>query len=137
MRHTPWFILLSLSSPPPYPSPMRLFFASQCTLNWTFASKWVIIASMPILAIACTVIVAILVKIKNVLLEKWEDWRGRPLSPPTEIDALYGLLFASFYYLYLQVWRRWCWPWLLLARACPVLTGTCAPRLAPPCQVVK
>ena len=92
---------------------------------------------MPILAIACTVIVAILVKIKNVLLEKWEDWRGRPLSPPTEIDALYGLLFASFYYLYLQVWRRWCWPWLLLARACPVLTGIRAPRLAPPCQVVK
>ncbi len=42
----------------------------QCTLNWTFASKWVIIASMPILAIACTLIVAILVKVKNYLLEK-------------------------------------------------------------------
>ncbi len=33
---------------------------------------------------------------------RYEDWRGRSLSPPTEIDALYGLLFASFYYLYLQ-----------------------------------
>jgi hypothetical protein len=30
----------------------------------------VIIASMPILAIACTLIVAILVKVKNYLLEK-------------------------------------------------------------------
>jgi hypothetical protein len=34
---------------------------------------------------------------------RYEDWRGKDLSPPTEIDALYGLLFASFYYLYLQV----------------------------------
>jgi len=42
----------------------------QCTLNWTFASKWVIIASMPILAIACTIIVAVLVTAKNYLLEK-------------------------------------------------------------------
>jgi hypothetical protein len=34
---------------------------------------------------------------------RYQDMRGIPLSPPTEIDALYGLLFASFYYLYLQV----------------------------------
>ncbi len=80
---------------------------AQCTLNWTFASKWVIIASMPILAIACTIIVAVLVTAKNYLLEKYEDWRSKPLSPPTEIDALYGLLFASFYYLYLQVCEVW------------------------------
>ena len=51
---------------PPLPSHVCM----QCTLNWTFASKWVIIASMPILAIACTLIVAILVKVKNYLLEK-------------------------------------------------------------------
>ena len=37
------------------------------------------------------------------LYVRYQDLRGIPLSPPTEIDALYGLLFASFYYLYLQV----------------------------------
>jgi hypothetical protein len=84
------------------PSPSRCVVA-QCTLNWTFSSKWVVIACMPILALVCTIIVAIIVTLKNFLLEKWEDHRGKPLSPPTEIDALYGLLFASFYYLYLQV----------------------------------
>jgi hypothetical protein len=42
----------------------------QCTLNWTFASKWVIIACMPILAVACTLLAAALVKIKNYVLEK-------------------------------------------------------------------
>jgi hypothetical protein len=41
---------------------------------------------------------------------RYEDWRGKPLSPPTEIDALYGLLFASFYYLYLQARAFVCIP---------------------------
>ncbi len=77
--------------------------ALQCTLNWTFASKWIIIASMPILAVACTLLVAIIVSAKNFVVEKYQYWRGKTLSPPTEIDALFGLLFASFYYLYLQV----------------------------------
>jgi hypothetical protein len=84
----------------------------QCTLNWTFASKWIIIAGMPVLAVACTMLVAIIVSLKNFLLEKYQYWRGKTLSPPTEIDALFGLLFASFYYLYLQVCAqpRPCYP---------------------------
>ncbi len=61
----------------PRPTSCCSFWCAQCTLNWTFASKWVIIASMPILAIACTVIVAVLVKIKNFLLEKCVWWWGR------------------------------------------------------------
>ena len=58
---------------------------------------------MPLIALGCCILVAILVKVKNFALEYYEDKKGLPLSPPTEIDALYGLLFASFYYLYLQV----------------------------------
>jgi hypothetical protein len=72
-------------------------------MNWTFANKWVIIAIMPLIALGCCLLVAGLVKAKNFALEWHESKKGLPLSPPTEIDALYGLLFASFYYLYLQV----------------------------------
>ena len=47
--------------------------------------------------------VGILVVLKNVVVEAYESYRGLPLSPPTEVDSLCGLLYASFYYLYLQV----------------------------------
>ncbi len=60
---------------------------------------------MPLIALACTLLVAILIKLKNFVIEVYENIKGVPLSPPTETDSLFGLLFACFYYLYLQVWR--------------------------------
>jgi hypothetical protein len=59
---------------------------------------------MPLMVVGCMGLVALLVKVKNHSMVAYETWKGRALSPPTGIDALYGLMFASLYYLYLQVW---------------------------------
>jgi hypothetical protein len=72
-------------------------------VKWSYEQKWTIIAAMPVMAFGCTILAAVLIKIKNVAREAYQMARGVELSPPTEIDALYGLLFSSFYYLYLQV----------------------------------
>jgi hypothetical protein len=58
---------------------------------------------MPPIAMAVTAACGIVIKIRNYLVQEWQRFRNKPLSMPVEIDSLYGLLFASFYYLYLQV----------------------------------
>ncbi len=70
---------------------------------------------MPPTAVACTLWVAFLIKSKNWIRSSYESFRGMSLSPPTSVDALYGLLFASFYYLYMQV--------LLSFRSCVCTRG--------------
>ena len=92
--------LLALTSPS---CSVAIVVVEQCSFKWSYGSKWVIIASMPLIALGCTLLVAVLVKVKNKALEAYQSSRGIQLSPPTDVDALYGLLFASFYYLYLQV----------------------------------
>ncbi len=72
---------------------------------------------LSLLSLLVLLLVSLVVLLQMLLLwscggftHRHEDWRGKPLSPPTEIDALYGLLFASFYYLYLQARALVCIP---------------------------
>ena len=61
------------------------------------------IALMPVAAVMCSFVTAILIKIKNLVVQEWQLKRNVPLSEPTDIQALWGLLLAANYYLYLQV----------------------------------
>lgn len=65
--------------------------------------KFALIASLPVVALIATFVVFLMIAAKNLCLEAYERYKGRSLSPPTEVDSLYGLCFACFYYLYLQV----------------------------------
>jgi hypothetical protein len=95
-------------------SPISLFnfniqiLAPECSVKWTYTNKFFTIASLPVLAVVCTFIVALGIYIKNYAKSKWERKQGKSLSPPTERDSLYGIVLSSFYYVFLQVRGRFC-----------------------------
>ncbi len=74
----------------------------QCSIEWTFTTKFLTIALMPVAAVLCSCITAVIIKLKNFVLQEWQLSRNVPLSEPTDIQALWGLLLAANYYLYLQ-----------------------------------
>lgn len=75
----------------------------QCTLKWSYTYKFITIAALPVIVLVCTMVAALLIKLKNYANQEFQKWRRKDLSPPTEVDSLYGLCFACFYYVYLQV----------------------------------
>ena len=83
--------------------PPRADVRLQCSIEWTYTTKFMTIALMPVAAVVCSFVTAILIKIKNLAVQEWQLKRNVPLSEPTDIQALWGLLLAANYYLYLQV----------------------------------
>lgn len=75
-------------------------------MKWTYSNKFITFVSIPILVVICSTVMALLIKLKNVARVYWERYKNRSLSPPTPIDSLYGIAFASFYYTYLQVVKK-------------------------------